>query len=108
MRPRLFALSLAGALAGALFASAPAMAATVYVANERAGSLTVIDEDAPSNRTLALDMLPHNVDLTPDGKNLLIVGMPGGHGGHGGHGEGGRLLVLDALNPAASATTVIV
>jgi YVTN family beta-propeller protein len=105
MRPRLFALSLAGALAGALFASAPAMAATVYVANERAGSLTVIDEDAPSNRTLALDMLPHNVDLTPDGKNLLIVGMPGGHGDHG---EGGRLLVLDALNPAASATTVIV
>lgn len=105
MRPSLLAL----ALAGALFAGTPALAATVYVANERAGSLTVIDEDAQSTRTLALDVLPHNVDLTPDGKTLLIVGMPGGHGGHhGGHDEGGRLLVLDALNPAATAKSVAV
>lgn len=99
---------LALALTGALFASAPVMAATVYVANERAGSLTVIDEKTQSTRTIALDVLPHNVDLTPDGKTLLIVGMPGGHA-QGAHDEqGGRLLVLDALNPTNSAASIAV
>ena len=104
MQSRLFAL----ALTSALFAGAPVMAATVYVANERTGSLTIIDEDAASTRTIALEVLPHNLDLTPDGKSLLIVGMPAGHGSHGNHDEGGRLLMLDALNPAASPTTVAV
>ncbi len=110
MQPRLLTL----ALASILFTSTPALAATVYVANERAGSLTIIDETSQSTRTIALDVLPHNVDLTPDGKTLLIVGMPGGHGhgGNGGHGsddsQGGLLQVLDALNPAASPRTVAV
>ena len=108
MQSRLLAL----ALTSALFAGTPVMAATVYVANEGAGSLTIIDEDAASTRTVALEVLPHNVDLTPDGKSLLIVGMPAGqahgHGGHGGHDEGGRLLVLDALNPDAPAIPIAI
>ncbi|MNZ80426.1 Lactonase, 7-bladed beta-propeller [compost metagenome] len=102
MKPVIVALG----LLSALLASSPALAATVYVANERAGSLTVIDEKTRSTRTIAVDVLPHNVDLSHDGKILLIVGMPAAHG-HGVHGEqGGRLLVLDAVNPAASATAV--
>lgn len=105
MNPAIVALG----LLGALLASAPAMAATVYVANERAGSLTVIDEATNATRTLALDVLPHNVDLTPDGKTLLIAGMPSGHaqGGHDGHAEqSGRLLLLDAGNAPGPAKVV--
>lgn len=107
MKPAIFALS----LLGALLAGTPAMAATVYVANERAGSLTVIDEETNTTRTLALDVLPHNVDLTPDGKTLLIAGMSGGHaqGGHDGHAEqSGLLLLLDADNAAVPARVVAV
>ena len=104
MQSRLLAL----ALTSALFAGTPVMAATVYVANEGAGSLTIIDEDAASTRTVALEVLPHNVDLTPDGKSLLIVGMPAGqahgHGGHGGHG----LMMLVCCIPMVGVVVLLV
>lgn len=104
MKPALAALG----LLSALLASAPALAATVYVANERAGSLTVIDEERNTTRTLALDVLPHNVDLTPDGKTLLIAGMSRGHaqGGHDDHAEQGGLLLLDASNAGGPGKVV--
>ncbi|MBV2131620.1 YncE family protein [Pseudomonas sp. MAP12] len=107
MKPAIVALG----LLGALLASAPAMAATIYVANERAGSLTVIDEATNTTHTLALDVLPHNVDLTSDGKTLLIAGMPAGHaqGGHDGHADqGGLLQLLDANQTAGPARLIAV
>ncbi len=95
-------------LACALFAGWPATAATLYVANETAGSLSIIDEQTNSTRNLPLDILPHNLSLTPDGRTLLLTGMPGGHA-HGGHGAtGGRLLLIDAdqANPASRSIEV--
>ncbi|SDT33647.1 YVTN family beta-propeller repeat protein [Pseudomonas oryzae] len=105
MKPVLAAVG----MALSMLASAASSAATIYAANEGAGSLTIIDDEARTTRTLALNILPHNVDMTPDRKTLLIVGMPGGNAkaGHGDHdAQSGRLLVFDADKSIQSARII--
>lgn len=85
-----------------LFAAAllmPAFASptgTVYTANERDASISQVRLDGGQVLTIKLDIAPHNVQVSPDGKWLLVVGMPASAVGadHAAHGGGGQLLVF--------------
>lgn len=88
-------------LVGALFAlAAPtsgraATSGTVFTADELGGSITAVRLPAGIVRTARLPIAPHNLDLSSDGRRLLLVGLPPG-GTHA--AGGGRLLVLDAAD----------
>ena len=73
----------------------------VYSANEGDGSISEITLRTGDVRTTQITVVPHNVQISPDGKVILAVGTSkpesGGHDEHGGadhHGEGG-VLILD-------------
>ncbi|MBS2132133.1 beta-propeller fold lactonase family protein (plasmid) [Burkholderia thailandensis] len=48
----------------------------VYSANEGDNSISEIELGNPTVRTTKVPIVPHNVQVTPDGKALLAVGMP--------------------------------
>lgn len=66
----------------------------VFTADEKAGSISAIDLRTGGVRTVALSIMPHNVQVTPDGRMVLLVGM-GMAAGHAPDGTG-RLIVLGA------------
>lgn len=81
-----------------------AIAGTVYTADEHGASVSAIDTASGRVRTESLAVAPHNVQITPDGKRLLLTGMPAdAHAGHGVSNGGGRLLVLDPVTLAVEA-----
>lgn len=83
-------------VAGAMLTLGAASAAPmgiVYTANERDASISQVTLDNGQTRTIKLDMAPHNVQVSPDGKLLLAVGMPA-MGGHQQHAGGGQLQVF--------------
>src|SRR5688500_1495244 len=85
------------AVAGAITVQSWALAAptgTVYTANERAASISQVRLDTGLVTTIKLDIAPHNVQVSPDGKWLLVVGMPAKGDGHVGHATGGQLQVF--------------
>lgn len=95
-RPRSSRRALLGGALLALAAPTPGRAATsgtVFTADELGGSITAVKLPAGIVRTLRLPIAPHNVDLSSDGRSLLLVGLPPG-GTHA--AGGGRLLVLDS------------
>lgn len=95
--------SLSAALALIVPAGA-VIAGTVYTADEYGASVSAIDTASGRVHTEPLAVAPHNVQITPDGKHLLLTGMPAGaHAGHGGSETGGRLLVLDPATLAVVA-----
>ena len=120
-RVSLIALSLAAVTgtAGAVTLSN----GVVYSANEDNGSVSAITLSTGEVRTVDLPVVPHNVQISPDGKLILAVGPVAekneGHGGgammnissHSGtssaHGEeGGGLVLLDAVEPGELLATL--
>ena len=67
---------LASALALTLNLAQAAPSGTLYTANEQGHSLSQIDLASGVVKTFALDLAPHNVQVSPDGRWLLVVGMP--------------------------------
>lgn len=92
----------------------------VYSANEGDGSISAITLSSGEVRTVDIPVVPHNVQISLDGKFLLAVGPPSeGHGGHGGvesqstpaaatHGHGAQaaLVLLDASKPGELIATL--
>ncbi len=86
----------------ALAQQAAATTGLVFTADELGNSVSRVDLASGAVVTVPLSVTPHNVQVTPDMKQLLLVGSPveAGHGDGGGHGDSanaGRLLVLDPL-----------
>lgn len=80
------------ALAAQITAASPT--GTIYTANEREGSISQVPLDRGTPHTIKVAVAPHNVQVSPDGRWLLVVGMPQ-HAGHKGHSLGtGQLLVF--------------
>lgn len=73
----------------------------VYTADERGNSISVIDLAAGQVKTIPIQISPHNVQVSRDGRKLLAVGMVGGMSenhmemGKGGEMKRGRLLIFD-------------
>lgn len=68
--------------------SIPYLSASVYIANEDDGTITVIDPiENVSIGTIELSadmssmLMPHNVQVAPDGKSVWVTGMPETEGG---------------------------
>jgi YVTN family beta-propeller protein len=98
-------LLLAATAAASLAFAGPALAATVYVADEEGATITTIDTVTGATTQTAIGISPHNVDVTPDGARVLASGVAAhGHDVPGMEG-GGQLVVMDAapegLRPAA-------
>jgi YVTN family beta-propeller protein len=80
-------------LLSALFGPGTTRATTIYTADEGQGTVSVFDMGRGPVATIAIGVNPHNVDLTPDGRTLLAVGVAT-HGA-GQHREG-TLVLIDA------------
>lgn len=83
----------------------------VYTANERGNSVSVIDLSTGQVKTIAVRISPHNVQVSRDGRLLLVVGMLAGENmsedksnteksGHAAMRRG-RLLIFDAVTMSA-------
>ena len=101
----------AGVAFGQETAATPVSGGFVYTADEYGNSVSAIDLATGRAQTVPVAISPHNIQITPDGKQLLAVGNPAaeghGHDGAGQEGEGeGLLVVLDpdklASDPLAS------
>ena len=68
--------------------------AIVFVANQGSHSVSAIDVNARTERTLAIPIAPHNVQMCGP-KVLLAVGFLDVSGSYGMVGEPGRLLSID-------------
>lgn len=92
-----------------VFAAAHAVGApagVVYTANERDGSLSRVQLDSGTIQTKKLEITPHNAQISPDGKQLLAVGVAS-HAGHGAGSAGkGRLLVMDTSRSGDEPITI--
>ncbi len=81
----------------------------VYTADERGNSISVIDLSTGQVRTAPIRISPHNVQVSHDGRLLLVVGMVGGmtsnqpEMGEGGGMQRGRLLVFDTATMNAES-----
>lgn len=84
-----------------------ALAATVYVADEKGGSVTVIDSKSGATKQFGIPIEPHNVDITLDGARLLATGS-GKIADHRDHqsSSGGQLVVIDLKSPSAETTSI--
>lgn len=109
------ALALAGCGGGQdqpLAGAQPAVAetGTVYTADERGRSISVIDLGTGQVKTVPISIAPHNVQISRDGRLLLAVGMVGGKAGQpemGANMGRGRLLVFDAVSMDAQSAADI-
>ena len=84
-----------------------ALASTVYVADEKGGSVTVIDRKSGATKRFDIPVEPHNVDITLDGARLLATGS-GKVADHRNHqsGSGGQLVLIDLKSPTPETTTI--
>lgn len=106
-------------------ASAPSLAAStaateagfVYTADERGNAISVIDLGTGQVKTIATPISPHNVQVSRDGRLVLVVGAaekaekkgaakPGEMAGMGGM-ESGRLLIFDTGTMSAEGVAEI-
>ncbi|MBS0325661.1 MAG: beta-propeller fold lactonase family protein [Proteobacteria bacterium] len=101
-------------------ARAAGMTGFAYSGNERDASISEIALATGQVRTFTIPIMPHNVQVTPDGAYLLAVGMPAGdHGKDGAQpapgtppmhemkaDEEGKLLVFDVRNLEKPAATL--
>ena len=87
-------------------ASAAPLSGTIYTANESDTSISEIALTTGLVRTFKASIVPHNVQITPDGAFLLAVGMAAeGHGKESKHGaqkmqsdDEGKLSIFDVRN----------
>ena len=96
-------LLLAFSLAATSALAAPS--GTVFTANERDNSISQITLVDGKVATIPLEISPHNVQVSTDGKRLLAVGM-NIHAGHHGSGQGGGELQVFDL-PLASKPSMV-
>lgn len=84
----------------------PVMAGTVYVADEKGGSISVIDSKTGATKRFDLPIDPHNVDITPDGR-LLATGSrkSADHKAHQ-SGSDGQLIIIDLESPAIEPVAI--
>lgn len=78
-------------------ASGFATSGSVYTADETGNSVTKLDLASGKTMTVPVAVSPHNVQVSPDGKTLLVVGtktVTNVHG-HGHDGAMGTLLLFD-------------
>ena len=78
----------------------------VYTADERGNSVSVIDLSTGEVKTVPVRISPHNVQISRDGRLLLVVGMLAGSNMSDGQSNAekrghaamqrGRLLIFDA------------
>jgi YVTN family beta-propeller protein len=80
-------------------------ATTIYTADEGQGTVSIFDLAHGPIATLPVGILPHNVDVTPDGRHLLVVGISE-HTGQ--HSAAGALVVVDVSGaiPAIAANII--
>jgi hypothetical protein len=102
---RVAAVAVTALILSALFGPA-ADAATIYTADEGQGTVSVFDFERGPVATIAIGVTPHNVDMTPDGRTLLVVGVAT-HGG--GQHRAGALVLIDttADRPAVLAEIAV-
>ncbi len=92
---KLISASLLLAFSLAATAALAAPSGTVFTANERGNSISQITLADGNVTTIPLEISPHNVQVSTDGKRLLAVGM-NIHAGHHGSGQSaGELQVFD-------------
>jgi YVTN family beta-propeller protein len=72
------------------------MGSEILVADERGGTITRFNRDTKTESQIAIGISPHNLDITPDGKTILAVGMP--MSPHLDHATGGYLVTIPVLN----------
>ena len=82
----------------------------VYSADERGNSVSVIDLSTGQVKTIPVRISPHNVQISRDGRLLLVVGMLAGANMSADHSntkrgreamQRGRLLIFDAVTMSA-------
>ena len=88
------------------------LSGTVYTANEHGNSMSAIDLASGRVDTTPLPISPHNVQISRDGKRLLIVGVGTDGEGHGHNEEAeeeesGLLLVIDPARLSTDTMTSI-
>ncbi len=95
--------------------NAAALSGFIYTANERDASISEIALASGQVRTFKASVVPHNIQITPDGAYLLAVGMAAGeHGKAGMQGmkamppdnEEGQLLVYAVGNLEKAVATL--
>lgn len=103
-------------LAETLDLSGSTLAGQVVTADQYGGTLSLVDLGTGKVETVAVPVAPHNVDATPDGRLLLLVGetMAAGmdmgnedHGDEDGEEAHGLLVVLKADDPSADPVAEI-
>lgn len=71
---------------------------TVFTANEREGSISQFNLKNNTNKVTAVSVMPHNVQISADGKYLFAVGMTmaamDAHAQHSDESPQGKLLVF--------------
>ncbi|MHB2168984.1 YncE family protein [Alsobacter sp. R-9] len=82
--------------------AAPAVAGSVFVADETGQTITTLDPDTGKTQQISLAFAPHNVDAGPGGL-VLAVGVPDHAGGHAGM-PAGRLVVAGAKDGVLAVT----
>lgn len=93
-----------GSSADAAASTVTAEAGFVYTANEKGNSISAIDVATGHVRNVATRIMPHNIQVSHDGRMLLVVGSVADMGGHetgmkmpeSGVAPRGRLLIIDA------------
>lgn len=102
---KLISASLLLAFSLAATSSLAAPSGTVFTANERDNSISQITLAEGTVTTIPLEISPHNVQVSADGKRLLAVGM-NIHAGHHGSGQGGGELQVFEL-PLGSKPSLV-
>src|SRR3546814_104189 len=81
-------VSIALTLAASAVQAATLPNGMIYSANEGDGSISEITLSTGAVRTANVSVIPHNIQISPDNKVLLAVGMSAtstnAHGAHGG------------------------
>jgi YVTN family beta-propeller protein len=90
------------AIAAFALSAAPVAATSIYTADEGQGTVSVFDLARGPLATVPIGIAPHNVDITPDGRFLLVVGVASHAGGQ--HREGALVLIdVSGQQPAIVA-----
>ncbi|MDP3845570.1 MAG: cytochrome D1 domain-containing protein [Pseudomonas sp.] len=89
-----FKLLLASTLTLALNLAWAAPVGTVYTANERDSSISQVRLATGETKTIALNIAPHNLQVSADDRWLLVVGMPAHAQHQAGAKSGGELQVF--------------
>src|SRR3546814_18921320 len=109
MRPVLVAIAFA--LSASAVHAAVLPNGVVYSANEGDGSISEINLTTGNVRTAQIAVVPHNVQISPDGKTLLAVGTAatttGGHGTPGGEGKTSGHAKTDSHTEGGAALLIL-